>query len=269
MPLLSVKDLKVTFKTEDGIVRAVNGLSLSLEAGETLGIVGESGSGKSVTALSSMRLIAMPPGRIESGSIEFNGHNLLQVGASQMRQIRGNIGFLERQFDRSVLAEAGVRAEDVRQIANCHFHSDHSGGNREFPGVPIFVQRAELAHLRTTPDYSHAPSVADFPGATLEEIDGDADPLPGVRIIPTPGHSPGHQSLVVETQAGRVILGGQAFNFSSDYARQRYSLELARRGEPHGPYPEWVARFQDLDPWRVYFAHDTAAWEWNADRPIG
>jgi oligopeptide transport system ATP-binding protein len=90
MPLLSVKDLEVTFKTEDGIVRAVNGLSLSLEAGETLGIVGESGSGKSVTALSIMRLIAMPPGRIESGSIEFNGQDLLQLGESQMRQIRGN-----------------------------------------------------------------------------------------------------------------------------------------------------------------------------------
>jgi oligopeptide transport system ATP-binding protein len=90
MSLLSVKDLEVTFKTEDGIVRAVNGLSLSLEAGETLGIVGESGSGKSVTALSIMRLIAMPPGRIESGSIEFNGQDLLKVGEAQMRQIRGN-----------------------------------------------------------------------------------------------------------------------------------------------------------------------------------
>ena len=90
MSLLCVKDLKVTFKTEDGIVRAVNGLSLSLEAGETLGIVGESGSGKSVTALSIMRLIAMPPGRIESGSIEFGGQDLLKVGEAQMRQIRGN-----------------------------------------------------------------------------------------------------------------------------------------------------------------------------------
>jgi oligopeptide transport system ATP-binding protein len=90
MPLLSVKDLEVTFKTEDGIVRAVNGLSFSLEAGETLGIVGESGSGKSVTALSIMRLIAMPPGRIEAGSIEFGGQDLLKLGEAQMRQIRGN-----------------------------------------------------------------------------------------------------------------------------------------------------------------------------------
>jgi ABC-type dipeptide/oligopeptide/nickel transport system ATPase component len=90
MSLLSVKDLQVTFKTEDGIVRAVNGLSFSLEAGETLGIVGESGSGKSVTALSVMRLIAMPPGRIEAGSIEFGGQDLLKVGEARMRQIRGN-----------------------------------------------------------------------------------------------------------------------------------------------------------------------------------
>src|ERR1700674_385468 len=90
MPLLSVKDLEVTFRPDGGIVRAVNGLSLDREAGKTVGIVGESGSGKSVTALSIMRLIAMPPGRIESGSIEFNGQDLLKVGEAQMRQIRGN-----------------------------------------------------------------------------------------------------------------------------------------------------------------------------------
>ena len=155
----------------------------------------------------------------------------------------------------------------MRQIANCHIHSDHSGGNRQFPGVPIFVQRAEVAYLCATPDCSHAPSVADFPGAILEEIDGDAEPRPGIRIIPTAGHSPGHPSLVVETRDGRVIRGGQAVNLTSDYARQRYSLEL--RGEPHGPYPEWLARFQELDPWRMYFAHDMAAWERGGDTPIG
>ena len=170
---------------------------------------------------------------------------------------------------RTVLAEAGVAHDDVKVIANCHFHSDHSGGNHQFPRVPIFVQRAELAHLRTTPEYTHAPSVADFAGARLEEIDGEAEPLPGIRIIPTPGHSPGHQSLAVETREGRVILGGQAVNFSSDYARQRYSLELGLRGEAHGPYPAWVARFQELDPWRVYFAHDTAVWQREDGRPIG
>jgi oligopeptide transport system ATP-binding protein len=90
MPLLSVKDLEVTFSTDDGIVRAVNGLSFDIEPGKTLGIVGESGSGKSVTALSIMRLISMPPGRIEKGEIIFNGTDLLKVGEAQMRSIRGN-----------------------------------------------------------------------------------------------------------------------------------------------------------------------------------
>lgn len=170
---------------------------------------------------------------------------------------------------RDVLAQNGIHRDDIRMIANCHFHSDHSGGNFNFPGVPIFAQRAEVAHLRATPDYTHAPSVADFPDAALEEIDGEAEPLPGIRIVPTPGHSPGHQSLVVETKEGRVVLGGQAFNFSSDYARQRYSLELALRGEPHGPFPPWVARLSELDPWRVYFAHDTAYWDRNDASPIG
>ena len=90
MPLLSVKDLAVTFATDDGVVRAVNGLSFDIEPGKTLGIVGESGSGKSVTALSIMRLISMPPGRIERGQILFKGQDLLKLGEAQMRQIRGN-----------------------------------------------------------------------------------------------------------------------------------------------------------------------------------
>jgi len=90
MSLLAVKDLRVTFATDDGIVRAVNGLSFNLAPGETLGIVGESGSGKSVTALSIMRLIASPPGRIENGKIVFKDTDLLTIDEQQMRRIRGN-----------------------------------------------------------------------------------------------------------------------------------------------------------------------------------
>ncbi|MFY9779176.1 MAG: ABC transporter ATP-binding protein [Candidatus Baltobacteraceae bacterium] len=89
MPLLEVKDLRVGFKTDDGYVNAVNGLSYGVEAGSTLGIVGESGSGKSVNALSIMRLIPIPPGRIEGGSITLRGENLLQKSEPEMRKIRG------------------------------------------------------------------------------------------------------------------------------------------------------------------------------------
>ncbi len=89
MALLEVHDLKVGFKTEDGFVGAVNGLSYSVESGSTLGIVGESGSGKSVNALTIMRLIPIPPGRIDGGTVLLRGENLLQKSENEMRRIRG------------------------------------------------------------------------------------------------------------------------------------------------------------------------------------
>jgi oligopeptide transport system ATP-binding protein len=89
LALLEVKGLRVGFKTDDGFVGAVNGLSYSVESGSTLGIVGESGSGKSVNALSIMRLIPMPPGRIDGGEIRFRDQNLLLKSEPEMRRIRG------------------------------------------------------------------------------------------------------------------------------------------------------------------------------------
>src|SRR5437588_6787286 len=87
--LLQVKNLTTNFYTHDGVVRAVNGVSFDLHEGETLGIVGESGSGKSVTALSIMRLIPWPPGKIVEGQIIYRGDNLLEYDANEMSGIRG------------------------------------------------------------------------------------------------------------------------------------------------------------------------------------
>ena len=89
MPLLSVTDLRTYFHTRSGVYRAVDGVSFSLERGETLGIVGESGSGKSVTCFSIMGLIPTPPGRIESGTALFDGVDLLHCTPAQSRAIRG------------------------------------------------------------------------------------------------------------------------------------------------------------------------------------
>ena len=89
-PLLSVRDLETCFDTEDGTVKAVDGVSFDLERGKTLGIVGESGSGKSVTNLSIMGLVPSPPGRIADGRIEFDGVDLLTLDAARMRAIRGD-----------------------------------------------------------------------------------------------------------------------------------------------------------------------------------
>ncbi len=89
MALLEVNDLKTYFHTRSGVTRAVDGVSFSVERGETLGIVGESGSGKSVTGYSIMGLVPQPPGRIESGSAVFDGVDLLRCSPAQVRAIRG------------------------------------------------------------------------------------------------------------------------------------------------------------------------------------
>ncbi|HVS53780.1 MAG TPA: ABC transporter ATP-binding protein [Opitutaceae bacterium] len=89
MPLLTVTDLRTYFHTRSGVYRAVDGVSFSLERGETLGIVGESGSGKSVTCYSIMGLVPQPPGRIESGTAMFDGVDLLHCTPAQARGIRG------------------------------------------------------------------------------------------------------------------------------------------------------------------------------------
>ncbi|MEO6462723.1 MAG: ABC transporter ATP-binding protein [Candidatus Eisenbacteria bacterium] len=89
-PVLEVRDLRTHFVTDDGVVKAVDGVSFDVRAGETLGIVGESGCGKSVTSLSILRLIASPPGKIAGGQILFKGVNLLGLSDPEMRKIRGN-----------------------------------------------------------------------------------------------------------------------------------------------------------------------------------
>ena len=88
--VLTVEDLRTYFTTRWGTVKAVDGISFDLRRGETLGIVGESGCGKSVTMLSLMRLIPIPPGRIVSGSIVLDGEDIIPISEQEMAQIRGS-----------------------------------------------------------------------------------------------------------------------------------------------------------------------------------
>ena len=150
-----------------------------------------------------------------------------------------------------------LRPTDVDVVVNCHLHADHGGGNAAFPDIPIYVQRPEL-DAANEPDYTVASGTHDFPGARLEVIDGPAEPLPGVRIVPTPGHSPGHQSLAVSTpRGGWLILAGQAFTTASEFGFAAFSDRLAREGRATiGSAPDWMERIVALDPERVYFAHD-------------
>ncbi len=90
MALLEVKDLRTYFYTQEGVVKAVDGTTYSVEEGETLGLVGESGCGKSVSALSILRLIPQPPGKIVSGEILFQGRDILKLDEDAIRKVRGN-----------------------------------------------------------------------------------------------------------------------------------------------------------------------------------
>src|SRR5204863_2684485 len=88
-PLLQIENLQTHFFTDDGVVRAVDGVSYEIYPGETLAVVGESGSGKSVTALSILNLVPSPPGRIVGGRILFKGRDLVTASDREMRRIRG------------------------------------------------------------------------------------------------------------------------------------------------------------------------------------
>ena len=89
-PLLQVEELRTYFYTEEGVVKAVDGVTFHIEPGEILGLVGESGCGKTVSALSILRLIPIPPGKIVSGSVQFEGEDLISMSETQIRHIRGN-----------------------------------------------------------------------------------------------------------------------------------------------------------------------------------
>ena len=153
----------------------------------------------------------------------------------------------------------GLTSADVQVVVNCHLHFDHVGGNAALPGRPIVCQRRELGAAGSA-DYTIA-SLIDFPGARYELLDGEAEIVLGVHVVPTPGHVAGHQSLVVECDDGSVVVAGQ----SHDTASQWSTDVLAQRapGLGHQPplplAPRWVARLLAFDPRRVVFAHD-AVW---------
>jgi N-acyl homoserine lactone hydrolase len=152
------------------------------------------------------------------------------------------------------LARVGAEIDEIRYVVNCHLHFDHCGGNPLLPGRPVFAQRDELSAARTVTDYTLA-ELIDHSGARYEELDGEAEILPGVRILPTPGHTAGHQSVVVTQSDGTLVVAGQ----SHDNATRFTGDVLARRAGIGDP-PGWLDRLLALDPRRVLFAHDNAVW---------
>lgn len=118
--LLEIKDLTVEFATEDGVVRAAEGVSFNIKSGETLGLVGESGSGKSVTALSIMQLLAKPVGRIQRGQILFDGRDLLKESEAQLRRLRGNRISMIFQEPMTSLNPVFTVGEQIMEVFRLH-----------------------------------------------------------------------------------------------------------------------------------------------------
>jgi N-acyl homoserine lactone hydrolase len=145
--------------------------------------------------------------------------------------------------------------DDVRYVVNCHLHFDHCGGNPQLPGRPVFTQRIELDAARGELDYT-LPELIDAPGITYVELDGEAEILPGVLVVPTPGHTAGHQSIVVRERDGTVVVAGQSHDTAT-----AYSADVLAHRAAVGIQPEWIPRLAALDPRRVVFAHDNAVWE--------
>jgi N-acyl homoserine lactone hydrolase len=159
----------------------------------------------------------------------------------------------------AALAAVGASVDEVTHVVNCHLHFDHCGGNPALAGRPVFVQRSELSAARTTTDYT-IPELLD--GGRYEELDGEVEAAPGIFIVPTPGHTDGHQSLVVRAPDGTVVVAGQSHDTATLYSGDVLAQRAANDGHPQ-PLPEvaaWIDRLQRFDPRQVVFAHDHAVW---------
>lgn len=158
-----------------------------------------------------------------------------------------------------VLADAGVDPAEITAVANCHLHADHAGQNAHFPGVPIYVQPAEWEVAHGPEEYTILDWI-DFPGARYEQRAGEHEVAPGLRILPTPGHSPGHQSLVVDAKDGPILLAGQAVYSHGEWTGIEGAREGATRAMLPDAYARSVERLRALNPKRVLFGHDRRGW---------
>jgi N-acyl homoserine lactone hydrolase len=163
----------------------------------------------------------------------------------------------------AALTEVGLHLEEVGSLVNCHLHFDHCGGNPLLAGRPTFVQTTELEEARSREHYT-LPELIDFDGARYEKLDGEVEIAPDVWIVPTPGHTRGHQSLVIRCIDGTVVLAGQAHDDASSFGADQLAWRARNEEQLDGPLPNtsaWLERLMAFDPRRVLFAHDRSVWE--------
>ena len=147
MSLLEIRGLKIQFNTDTGVVKAVNGVDLDIEEGESLGLVGETGAGKTTTALGIMNLIETPPGEICEGTITYNGQDLLQMKESELRKLRGNEMSMIFQDPMSALNPIMTIGEQI--VEAIRLHQDCSALEAEERMLTL------LNKVRIPPDRAH------------------------------------------------------------------------------------------------------------------
>ena len=151
MKLLEIKHLSIQYNVDNGVVRAVNDISLDLDAGDTLGLVGETGAGKTTTALGILRLIPDPPGRITSGEILFQGENLLEKPEKELRRIRGKDISMIFQDPMTALNPVLTVGEQIAEVVALHEACSRAeaarraGGMLELVGIPA-ARAADYPH---------------------------------------------------------------------------------------------------------------------------
>jgi len=156
-----------------------------------------------------------------------------------------------------VLAEHDLSPADVHIVINTHLHFDHCGQNAVFKHAPFYVQRQELERARR--EETVTSQWFDFAGARFELVDGDAEVAEGVRVVATPGHTVGHQSVVVDMPDGGAVMIGDAA-YTAEIYRDRDHADLKQwRGQysDRGAWSKSLTRLHDMQPHAVHFCHDT------------
>jgi N-acyl homoserine lactone hydrolase len=150
-----------------------------------------------------------------------------------------------------VLRQHEVEPGDIRWVINSHLHFDHCGQNAVFPHAPLYVQRQEHGRI-DKPGYTVREWLV-YAGARYELLDGAAEIVPGVRVVTTPGHTPGHQSIVIDTTAGPAIMVGDA---AWNVEQFEGADPPARAMEDVPTYHASNRRLRALRPAFVHFCHD-------------
>lgn len=149
-----------------------------------------------------------------------------------------------------------VDPSDIRWIINSHLHFDHCGQNAVFPQAPVYLQRREYDHRGA---YETPKAWFEYAGARFELMDGEAEVVSGVRVVTTPGHTVGHQSVELDTTAGLALISGDAC----------WTVEMfAGRQRPKGPMMDdmptaldSLKRLRESSPVAVHFCHDKRTWK--------